>query len=65
VWVIAATPKTGHTPKRSDAKPLTKVKSELWVDKAEYQWVRLEAETIDTISFGWILARLNPGWNRK
>jgi hypothetical protein len=61
VWVIAATPKTGYTPKSSDAKPLTKIKGELWVDKAEYQWVRLEAETIDTISFGWILARLNPG----
>jgi hypothetical protein len=61
VWVIAATPKAGYTPRSSDAKPLTKIKGELWVDKAEYQWVRLEAETIDTISFGWILARLNPG----
>src|SRR5258708_4180855 len=61
VWVIAATPKPGYTPRHSDAKPLTKIKGELWVDKAEFQWVRLEAETIDTISFGWILARLNPG----
>jgi hypothetical protein len=61
VWVIAATPKAGYTPRSSDAKALTKIKGELWVDKAEYQWVRLEAETIDTISFGWILARLNPG----
>jgi hypothetical protein len=33
----------------------------VWIDKAEYQWVRIEAETIDTISVGLFLARLNPG----
>jgi hypothetical protein len=61
VWIIAATPKRGYTPKHSDAKAFARIKGEIWIDKAEYQWVRLEAETIDTISFGWILARLNPG----
>jgi hypothetical protein len=60
-WVIAATPKAGYRPKLSDAKPLLKIKGKLWVDKAEYQWVRLEAETTDTISFGLFLARLSPG----
>src|SRR5439155_436689 len=49
VWVIAATPKPDYKPRHSDAKPLLKIKGELWIDKAEYQWVRLEAETIDTI----------------
>jgi hypothetical protein len=33
----------------------------MWIDKAEYQWVRLEGETTDTISYGVFLARLNPG----
>jgi hypothetical protein len=33
----------------------------MWIDKAEYQWVRLEAETTDVISYGVFLARLNPG----
>lgn len=61
VWVIAATPNKDYQPKHADAKPLQKIKGELWIDKAEYQWVRLEAETIDTISFGWFLARLSPG----
>jgi hypothetical protein len=61
VWVIAATPKADYQPRHSDAKPLLKIKGELWIDKAEYQWVRLEAETIDTISFGWFLARLSAG----
>jgi len=61
VWVIAATPKPGYAAKTSDGKALTKIKGELWIDKLEFQWVRIEAQTIDTISFGWILARLNPG----
>jgi hypothetical protein len=61
VWVISATPKPGAQPKRSDAKPLLKVRAKVWIDKAEYQWVRLEAETTATISFGLFIARLNPG----
>jgi hypothetical protein len=61
VWVITATPKPGAKPKRGDAKPLLKVQAKVWIDKAEYQWVRLEAETTATISFGLFIARLNPG----
>jgi hypothetical protein len=61
VWVISATPKPGYRPKHSDAKPLLKVKAKIWIDKAEYQWVRLEGETTATISFGLFIARLNPG----
>lgn len=61
VWVISATPKPGAQPKRGDAKPLLKVRAKVWIDKAEYQWVRLEAETTATISFGLFIARLAPG----
>jgi hypothetical protein len=60
-WVITATPKLGYQPKRRDAKPLLKIKGKIWIDKAEYQWVRLEAETTGTISYGLFLARLNAG----
>ena len=61
VWVISATPKPGYQPKRSDAKDLLKIKGTLWIDKAEYQWVRVEAETIGTLSWGFFIARINPG----
>jgi hypothetical protein len=60
-WVIAAMPKANYRPKLRNSKPLLKIKGKLWIDKAEYQWVRLEAETTDTISFGLFLARLSPG----
>ncbi|HYL38141.1 MAG TPA: hypothetical protein VEV17_19650 [Bryobacteraceae bacterium] len=61
VWVITGMPKPDYRPKRRDARALLKVKGKVWIDKAEYQWVRIEAETIDTISIGLFLARLNPG----
>lgn len=60
-WVISATPKPGYQPKHSDAKPLLKIRGKIWIDKAEFQWVRIEAETTGTISYGLFLARLNPG----
>jgi hypothetical protein len=60
-WVISATPKSGYQPKHGDAKPLLKIRGKIWIDKAEYQWVRLEAETTGTISYGLFIARLNPG----
>jgi hypothetical protein len=61
VWVISATPKPGYKPQRNDAKPLLKVRAKMWIDKAEYQWARLEAETTATISFGLFIVRLDPG----
>lgn len=60
-WVISATPKPGYQPKHRDARPLLKIQGKVWIDKAEYQWVRIEAETTGTISYGLFLARLNPG----
>lgn len=61
VWVIAATPKSGYRPKSSDAAAMLKIRGKIWIDKAAYQWVRIEAETTATISWGLFLARLNPG----
>ena len=60
-WVIVGTPKPGYQAKDRDAKALLKISGKLWVDEATYQWVRVEAETTETISFGLVLARLNAG----
>jgi hypothetical protein len=60
-WVIAGTPKAGYRARDRDAKALLKIHGKMWVDKSTYQWVRLEAETTETIAFGLFLARLNPG----
>jgi hypothetical protein len=61
VWVVSGTPRPGAKAKSGDAKMLQKVRGRMWIDKATYQWARVEAETTDTISWSLFLARLNSG----
>lgn len=61
VWVIDGVPKPGYRAKSRDAKALLKIRGTIWIEKAGYQWVRIEAQTTATISFGLFLARLDPG----
>jgi hypothetical protein len=61
VWVLSGTPRPGAKAKSGDAKMLLRLRGRMWIDKATYQWARVEAETTDTISWGLFLARLNSG----
>ncbi len=61
VWVVFGAPRRGAQPKSRDAKMLLKMRGRMWIDKATYQWAKVEAETTDTISWGFFLARLNAG----
>ncbi len=61
VWVVSGAPRPDAQPKTHDAKVLLKVRGRMWIDKATYQWVKVEAETTATISWGVFLARLAPG----
>jgi hypothetical protein len=61
VWVIAATPRPGYHARGSLAKLFPKFRGKLWIDKADQQWVKTEAEAIDNISFGLFVARLSKG----
>ena len=60
-YVIDATPKPGYKPRLPSASYLPKVKARLWIDQNDYQWVKVEVETLDTISFGGFLVRLSKG----
>ncbi len=60
-WVIQGEPHPGYRPKLDGAKYFAKMHGKIWIDKADYQWVKVDAETIDTISFGLILFRLYKG----
>ncbi len=64
-WVIQAEPRPGYHASDSRAKMFSKIHGRLWIDQSEFQWVKVDAETMDTISFGWFLARLAKGsWFR-
>src|SRR5580693_6155167 len=56
-WIIDADPKPGFRPASAQAKMLSKVRGKIWVDQSEYQWVKAEAEVLDTISIGLALFR--------
>ncbi len=62
VWVIEAAPHPGYRFNSNDvARFLGKMKGRVWVSKGDYQPVRIDAETTDTISFGMVVARLGKG----
>ncbi|HEY4677291.1 MAG TPA: hypothetical protein VIJ01_09025 [Candidatus Angelobacter sp.] len=60
-WVIEAIPRKDFKPTQPHADMLKKIKGKMWIDKKEYNWIRVEAEATDTISFGLFLFRIHPG----
>ena len=60
-YVIDGEPRPGFEPKRKEAKVLPKFRFRVWIDRAENQWVKLDAQCIDTVSFGLFLARIHKG----
>lgn len=60
-YVIDADPKPGYEPKMKEAKILPKFRFRAWIDKDEIQWKKLDAECIDTVTFGLLLFRLHKG----
>src|SRR5215475_8054348 len=60
-YVIDGEPRPGFEPKRKEAKILQKFRFRVWIDRAENQWVKLDAQCIDTVSFGLFLARTHRG----
>lgn len=61
VWVIQATPHPGYRPKVKEGELLTKVGGKLWIDKAGGEWVKIEGEVTQPITFGGFLAKVDQG----
>ncbi len=60
-WVIDGAPRPGFEGKRREAKMLPKLKPRFWIDEQDYSWTKLRAEFTDTVSVGWVIARLHKG----
>ena len=62
VYVIEGTPRPGYVPRSTDARLLLpKLKITVWIDKANFAWVRIDADVIETITWGLYLFRLAQG----
>lgn len=60
-WVIHMIPKPGFIPTVPHAGMLAHIGGTLWIDKEDVQWAKAEADVVDTIEIGWIMARIGPG----
>ncbi|MDZ4803102.1 MAG: hypothetical protein SGI92_33500 [Bryobacteraceae bacterium] len=61
-WKVRAEPKPGYKPTFGDAKFLPKVHGTLWVDKENYEWAKVDAESLDSFSVGLGLLRIGKGF---
>ena len=60
-WRIEADPKPGFRPNHSRAKIFSKVRATVWIEQATYHWVKMDAEALETLTFGFGLLRIAPG----
>lgn len=60
-WVIDAEPRPDFRPRTDRGRILPGFRGRLWITQEDYRWAKVEAEAIRTVSFGWVLARLQPG----
>ena len=61
VYVIRATPRPDYQPDSRETKILAGMQGTLWIDKDTYRWVKVEAEVIKPVWFGWFVAKVDPG----
>ena len=60
-YIIDAEPIPGYQAHLKEAKILPKFRFRAWIDKDESQWKKLDIQCLDTVSFGWFLARIHKG----
>jgi hypothetical protein len=60
-YLLDAIPNPEYRPPVEKARVLLGMKGHLWVDKAEYHWVKVEAEVTRPVQFGFFIAQVKPG----
>ena len=60
-WLIDAEPKPGYRAVTSDAKMFARLRAKIWIEQATFHWVKLDAQALSTLSFGFGLLRVAPG----
>ena len=60
-WKVAADPKPGYVGQTRISKMFPKMRGTIWVHQQGYEWLRVEVETLDAITFGGFLAKLDKG----
>lgn len=61
VYVLDASPKPGYKPTSMETRVLTGMRGRLWIDREHAQWVKVEAEVSQPVTFGFFIAKVQPG----
>jgi hypothetical protein len=59
--VIDGEPRPEFEPHMKESKFLSKFHGRVWIDKDDLQLAKMDIEAIDTVSIGWVLARIHKG----
>ncbi|MGH9466729.1 MAG: hypothetical protein ACRD1Y_05185 [Terriglobales bacterium] len=60
-YVISMTPRPGFHATSSDVKFLRHMAGTMWVERGSFGMRRVEVRVLEPLSFGWVLARIEPG----
>ena len=60
-WMIEAEPRPEFRPKHSQAKMFQHVRAKIWIEQATYHWVKMDAQALAALSFGFGLVRVERG----
>jgi hypothetical protein len=60
-WIVTLAPRPGFEPTAPHAGLLRYIEGKLWIDKKDLMWARAEADVIDSVNIGLIIARIDPG----
>lgn len=60
-YVIQCTPKPDYQPHDMKSRMFGKLNAKIWIDKEDTRMTKADAEVIDTMSIGWIMARICKG----
>ncbi|MDQ6677104.1 MAG: hypothetical protein M3Z09_07390, partial [Acidobacteriota bacterium] len=61
VYTLRATPRPGYQPPNMEARALTGMKGDMWIDKESFQWVKVLAQVVSPVNIGGFLATVQPG----
>jgi hypothetical protein len=60
-YVLDAIPRPDYVPKSLETSVLTGMHGRLWIDRASYRWVKVQAEVMRPVTIGRFVARVEPG----
>jgi negative regulator of sigma E activity len=58
-FLIQAQPRSSYHGKHSNF--LSRIDGKIWIDQSDYQWVRVESQVLDDVTFGLFLLKMSGG----